>query len=61
MNISCEDGHDKGQTHLTEEVKKRWQECIEKLYRKDLNDPDNCNGMVTHLEPDFWSVKSSGP
>ena len=44
-----------------EEVKKRWQEHTEKLYRKRLNDPDNCNGVVTHLEPDFWSVKSSGP
>ena len=30
---------------------KRWQEYIEKLYKKDLHDPDNCNGVITHLEP----------
>ena len=29
--------------------------------KKDLNDPDNHDGVVTHLEPDIWSVKSSGP
>ena len=34
------------------EIKKRWQEYTE-LYRKDLNDPDNHNGVVTHLEPDI--------
>ena len=34
------------------EIKKRWQEYTE-LYRKGLNDPDNCNGVVTHLEPDI--------
>ena len=36
-----------------EEIKKRWKECTEELYRKDLNDPDNHNGVVTHLEPDI--------
>ena len=44
-----------------EEIKKRWQECIEELYKKGLNDPDNYNGVVTHLEQTSWSVKSSGP
>ena len=41
-----------------EEIKKRWQEYTE-LYGKDLNDPDNHNGAVTHLEPDIleWEVK----
>ena len=34
-----------------EDIKKRWQECTE-LYRKDLNDPDNHDGVITHLEPD---------
>ena len=34
-----------------EEIKKRWQEYTEELYRKCLNDPDNQDGMVTHLEP----------
>ena len=36
-----------------EEIKKRWQEYTEQLYRKDLNDPDNHSGVVTHLEPDM--------
>ena len=33
-----------------EEIKKRWQEYTEELYKKDFNDPDNHNGVVTHLE-----------
>ena len=37
----------------TEEIKKRWQEYTEKLYKKDLNDPYNQGGVVTHLEPDI--------
>ena len=45
-----------------ENIKKRWQEYTEELYKKDLNDPDNHDGVViTHLEPDMWNVKSSGP
>ena len=35
-----------------EDIKKRWQEYTE-LYKKDLNDPDNHNGVITHLEPDI--------
>ena len=35
-----------------EDIKKRWQECTEELYRKDLHDPDNHKGVITHLEPD---------
>ena len=40
---------------LTEpgDIKKRWQEYTEELYKKDLHDPDNYNGVVTHLEPDI--------
>ena len=39
---------------LTEEnIKKRWQEYIEELYKKDLHNPDNHDGVITHLEPDF--------
>ena len=34
-----------------EDIKKRWQEYTEKLYRKDLHDPDNDDGMVNHLDP----------
>ena len=37
----------------TEEIKKRWQEYTEELYKKGLNDPDNHNDVVTHLEPDI--------
>ena len=36
-----------------EDIKKRWQEYIEKLYKKGLNDPDNHDGVITHLEPDI--------
>ena len=36
-----------------EDIKKRWQEYIEKLYKKDLHDPDNHDGVITHLEPDI--------
>ena len=34
-----------------EDIKKRWQEYTEELYKKDLHDPDNHDGVVTHLEP----------
>ena len=42
-----------------EEIKKRWQEYTEDLYKKALNDPDNHDGVVTHPEPDIleWEVK----
>ena len=36
-----------------EEIKKRWQEYIEELYKKDLHNPDNHDGVITHLEPDI--------
>ena len=36
----------------TEDIKKRWQEYTEELYKKDLHDPDNHDGVITHLEPD---------
>ena len=36
-----------------EDIKKRWQEYTEKLYKKDLHNPDNHDGVVTHLEPDM--------
>ena len=47
-----------------EDIKKRWQECTEELYKKDLHDPDNHNGVITHLEPDVlecqvkWALES---
>ena len=36
-----------------EDIKKRWQENTEELYKKDLHDPDNHDGVITHLEPDI--------
>ena len=44
-----------------EDIKKRWQEYIEELYKKDLHDPDNHDDVITHLEQTSWNVKSSGP
>ena len=46
---------DRNGTDLTEtvDIKKRWQEYTEELYKKDLHDPDNHNGVITHLEPDI--------
>jgi len=37
----------------TEDIKRRWQEYTEELYKRHLNDPDNHNGVITHLEPDI--------
>ena len=39
-----------------ENIKKRWQEYTEKLYKKDLHDPDNHDDVITNLEPDIWKV-----
>ena len=44
---------DRNSKDLTEEIKKRWQEYTEELYKKGLNDPDNHNALVTHLKPDI--------
>ena len=47
-----------------EDIKKRWQEYTEELYKKDLHDPDHHNGMIIHLEPDIlecevkWALES---
>ena len=55
-NISCKNGQNKGQKwygpNRAEDIKKRWQEYTEELYKKDLHDPDNHDGVITHLEPD---------
>ena len=48
-----------------EDIKKRWQEYTEELYKKDLHDPDNHDGVVTHLKPDIlecevkWALEAS--
>ena len=47
-----------------EDIKKRWQEYMEELYKKDLHDPDNHDGVINHLEPDIvecevkWALES---
>ena len=47
-----------------EDSKKRWQECMEELYKKDLHDPDNHDGVIIHLKPDIskcevkWALRS---
>ena len=45
----------------TEDIKKRWQKYTEELYKKDLHDPDNQDGVITHLDQVSWDVRSSGP
>ena len=44
-----------------EDIKMRWKEYTEELYKKDLHDPDNHDGVITHLETDILECKSSGP
>ena len=61
-NISWKDGLDKGQKQYgpkeAEDIK-RWQEYTEELYKKDLRDQDNHDGVIIHLEPDIlkWGIK----
>ena len=58
---------DRNRMDLTEaeDIKKRWQEYIEELYKKDLHNPDNHDGVITHLEPDIlecemkWALENS--
>ena len=49
--------------HITEaeDIKKRWQEYTEELYKKDLHNPENHDGVITHLAPDILECESSGP
>ena len=57
---------DRNHMDLTEaeDIKKRWKEYTEELYKKDLHDPDNYEGVITHLEPDIlecqvkWALRS---
>ena len=49
---SIKDGNNMDLTEA-EDIKKRWQEYTEELYKKDLHDPDNHDGVITHLEPDI--------
>ena len=68
MNISGKDGHNKDRNGINlteaEDIKKRWREYTEELYKKDLHDPDNHDGVITDLEPDIlecevkWALES---
>ena len=53
---------DRNDMDLTEaeEIRKRWQEYTEELYKIDLHDPDNHSGMITHLEPDILEYEVKG-
>ena len=44
-----------------ENIKKRWQEYTEELYKKELQDPNNHNHVITHLEPDILECEVNGP
>ena len=44
-----------------EDIKKRWQEYTEELYKIDLHEPDTHNGLIIHLSQISWNAKSSGP
>ena len=44
-----------------EDIKKTWQEYIEELYKKDLHDPNNHDGVITHLKPDILECEVNGP
>ena len=60
---SIKDGNGMDLTEA-EDIEKRWQECTEELYKKDLHDQDNHDSMITHLEPDIlesevnWALES---
>ena len=62
--VSIKDRNGKDLTEA-EDIKKRWQEYTEELYKKDLHDPDNHDGVISHLEPDIlvcevkWALESS--
>ena len=48
---------DRNGMNLTEAIKKRWQEYTEELFKKELHDPDNHDGVITDLEPDILECK----
>ena len=67
-NISGKDGHNKGQKWYGPNRSRRYKEKEARKHRrniqkkkKNLKDPDNHDGVITHLEPESWSLKSSGP
>ena len=58
--VTIKDRNDMDLTEA-EDIRKKWQEYTEELYKKDLNDPDNHDGVITYLAQTSWSAKSSGP
>ena len=54
---------DRNDMDLTEavDIKKRWEEYTGQLYKKELHDPDNHDGVITHLEPDILECEGNGP
>ena len=68
MKISCKDGLDKDRNGMdlteAEDIKKRWQKYTEELYKKDLHDQENHDGVITNLEQDIlecevrWALES---
>ena len=64
-NISCKDGQNKGEKWYGPNRSRRYEEKVSTTHRtiqkKDLNDLDKHDGVITHLKPDIWSVKLSGP
>ena len=69
FHVKMDSIKDRNGMDLTEagDIKKRWQEYTEELYKKDLHDPDSHDGVITHLEPDIlgcevkWALGSSTP
>ena len=57
-SIKDQNGMDLGET---EDIKKRWQEYTEELYKKDVHDPDNHDDVNTHLEPNILECEVNGP
>ena len=64
ISLIIRDGLDKGQKwygpNKAKDIK-RWHEYTEELYKKDLHDPDNHNGVITHLEPDILECEVKWP
>ena len=58
--IMIKDKNGKGLREV-EDIRMSWQEYTEELYKNELNDLDNHDGVVTHLSQTSWTVKSSGP
>ena len=59
QNGSIKDRNGLGLTEA-EDIKKRWQEYTEELYKKDRHDPDNHDGVITQLEPDIMEYEVKG-